>query len=171
MARDPEAVCSGRIPVERRKNTARSRVMLLVCVLVWFSLVATGLWLLFALREHPHCCSRVTTAVAGKQRIQPARDHSTLVMLAHPHCPCTKASIGELAAIMAHCQGRLTAYVLFIKPEGFSDDWEESDLWQAASRIPGVKVLIDDNGDEARLFHAARSGQTVLYDSQGHLNL
>jgi len=90
-------------------------------------------------------------------------------MLAHPHCPCTRASVGELASIMAHSQGRLTAYVLFLKPDGFADDWERTDLWQSASRIPGVKVMLDNNGVEGRLFHAETSGQTVLYDSQGRL--
>jgi hypothetical protein len=70
---------------------------------------------------------------------------------------------------MAHSQGRLSAYVLFIKPEGFTQDWNETDLWQSASNIPGVKVILDGNGMEARLFHAATSGQTLLYSSKGLL--
>ena len=70
---------------------------------------------------------------------------------------------------MAHSEGRLSAYVLFLKPAGFSDNWEETDLWQSASKIPGVKVILDDEGREARLFHAATSGQTVLYDPDGRL--
>jgi hypothetical protein len=90
-------------------------------------------------------------------------------MLAHPHCPCTRASIGELALLMAHSQGRVTAYVLFLKPAGFSDDWEKTDLWHSAASIPGVKVMIDDGGAEARRFHAATSGQTMLYDAEGRL--
>ena len=51
-------------------------------------------------------------------------------MLTHPHCPCSRASIGELARLMAQAQGRVTAYVLFIKPAGSPEDWENSDLWQ-----------------------------------------
>jgi hypothetical protein len=70
---------------------------------------------------------------------------------------------------MAHSQGRLSAYVLFIKPEGFSDDWEETDLLQSASEIPGVKVIVDTQGKYASLFHAATSGQTVLYNQYGQL--
>jgi hypothetical protein len=90
-------------------------------------------------------------------------------MLAHPHCPCTRASIGELASIMAHSQGRLTAYVLFLKPQVFSEDWEKTDLWQSAATIPGVTVIPDDDGREARLFRAVTSGQVVLYHSEGRL--
>jgi hypothetical protein len=70
---------------------------------------------------------------------------------------------------MAQTQGRLTAYVLFLKPTGFSDDWEKTDLWRSAADIPGVKPVIDYDGNEARRFHAATSGQTVLYDAEGRL--
>ena len=70
---------------------------------------------------------------------------------------------------MAHSQGRLTAYVLFLKPKGLSAEWEKTDLWQSANNIPGVSVILDDDGREARLFQAATSGQTLLYDSEGRL--
>jgi hypothetical protein len=70
---------------------------------------------------------------------------------------------------MAHSQGRLTAYVLFLKPEGFSEDWERTDLWRSAASIPGVTAMLDDQGVEANRFHAATSGQTLLYDAAGVL--
>ena len=70
---------------------------------------------------------------------------------------------------MAQAQGRVIAYVLFLKPTGSSTDWEKTDLWQSAARIPGVNVVADDNGIEARRFHAVTSGQTALYDVDGHL--
>jgi hypothetical protein len=70
---------------------------------------------------------------------------------------------------MAQAQGRLTAYVLFLKPAGSPDDWEKSDLWQSAARIPDVNVVLDDNGVEAHRFHAMTSGQTVVYDRAGQL--
>lgn len=95
-------------------------------------------------------------------------DRATLIMLAHPHCPCTRASIGELARLMAQAQGRVTAYALFLKPAGSSEDWEKTDLWQSAASIPGVNVVAD-SGVEAQRFHAVTSGQTVLYDAEGHL--
>jgi hypothetical protein len=77
--------------------------------------------------------------------------------------------MGELALLMAQSQGRLTAYVLFLKPAGFSDHWEKTDLWQSAEAIPGVKPIVDDDGVEAVRFHANTSGQTVLYDAEGRL--
>jgi hypothetical protein len=87
----------------------------------------------------------------------------------HPHCPCSRASIGELALLMAHCQGRVDAQVLFLQPAEMSSDWVLTDLWREAARIPGVTVSRDEAGREARLFGAETSGDTALYDGQGRL--
>src|SRR5436190_6767880 len=147
----------------------RTRVILVLMVISWLSVVSVGLWLLWGYENTPGISAESPGQWPAASQIQLAPDQPTLVMLAHPHCPCTRASIGELASIMAHSQGRLSAYVLFLKPADFSDAWEETDLWQSASNIPGVKVVLDGDGREARLFHAATSGQTVLYDVHGRL--
>jgi hypothetical protein len=94
---------------------------------------------------------------------------STLVMFIHPHCPCSKASIGELALLMAHCQGQVNAHVLFLQPEEMDSTWSMTDTWKDAARIPGVTVQHDDAGREARFFHAETSGDTALYDTNGNL--
>ena len=93
----------------------------------------------------------------------------TLVMFAHPRCPCTRATLGELELLMARCQGRLTVQVFFIRPKGSTTDWKETDLWRKASAIPGVSVRWDDAGIEARRFHAETSGQVALYGEDGAL--
>jgi hypothetical protein len=147
----------------------RSRSILLIGTVSWLSLAILGLWFLWAYETTPGIAAVSPRQWPSDSRIQLSPDHPTLVMLAHPHCPCTRASIGELASIMAHSQGRLRAYVLFVRPEGFSEGSEVTDLWQSASDIPGVKAILDGDGREARRFHAATSGQTVLYDPQGRL--
>ncbi len=90
-------------------------------------------------------------------------------MLAHPRCPCTRASIGELARITAQVQGRVSAYVLFLKPPASGSDWEDTDLRQTAATIPGVTVLSDVDGAEAHRFGAETSGHTLLFDTDGQL--
>ncbi|MCE9668979.1 RedB protein [Myxococcus stipitatus] len=92
-----------------------------------------------------------------------------LVMLAHPHCPCTRASLGELEVLMAHAGGRLDAVVLFAAPPGTGRDWTRGPLWGMAAAIPGVTVLEDRGGERARLFGAVTSGQSLLYDASGRL--
>src|SRR5690242_6329433 len=82
-------------------------------------------------------------------QIQPATEQATLVMFVHPQCPCSRASIGELASLMTTCRGKLMATVAFYKPAGFTDDWTKTDLWRSASEIPGVSVVGDDDGNLA----------------------
>jgi hypothetical protein len=46
---------------------------------------------------------------------------ATLVLFAHPKCPCTRASIGELNRLMAKCNGRVAVHVVFFNPRAFSE--------------------------------------------------
>jgi hypothetical protein len=152
-----------------RPRLKRGRMVLLGCAVLWLLIAGGGLSVLWSYENAPGVAAAPPTVWPAGSQIQRAEGSDTLVMLVHPHCPCTRASLGELAEIMARCQGRLHAYVLFLKPEGFSDDWEKTDLWQTAASIPGVTAIVDDRGAEASRFIAATSGQTILYDEQGHL--
>jgi len=90
-------------------------------------------------------------------------------MLAHPRCTCTRASLAELAELLARAKERPRTYVVFVKPGGTGVDWEHTDLWRTAAALPGVTVLRDDAGVEARRFGAATSGQVLLYAPDGRL--
>jgi len=105
----------------------------------------------------------------GASKIVHSADCPTLVMFVHPRCPCSDASIGELALLMAHCKGRVNAHVLFVKPSGRTTNWVLTSMWREASQIPGVDVARDDVGREARIFGAATSGDVALFDSRGRL--
>jgi len=94
---------------------------------------------------------------------------ANLIMVLHPHCPCSRASIEELAQIMTRCQGRLSSHVFFVKPIQCAVGWERTPLWDRAADIPGVTVSCDEAGAEARRFGAATSGQVLLYQSDGTL--
>ncbi|HEX8891004.1 MAG TPA: hypothetical protein VF779_17785, partial [Pyrinomonadaceae bacterium] len=146
-----------------------SRPFLLTFSVLWLLAIGFGVCVLCNYENTPGVAATPPERWPVESHVELAPEGATLVMLVHPHCPCTRASIAELAALMAHCQGRLTAYVLFLKPEGFSDEWEKTDLWQSAVSIPGVHAVFDDDGAEALRFHAATSGQTILYAADGRL--
>lgn len=95
--------------------------------------------------------------------------HYTLLLFAHPQCSCTKASLGELALLMAHSGGQLDATVFFYLPAGEASSWARTDLWQTASAIPGVRTFEDRDGRMAQRFGAFTSGQTLLYSPGGRL--
>ena len=149
-----------------RFNTGRF-VLTTACA-AWVLMICVGLTLLWGYENASGQAAAPPAQWPLDSGIHLATDRATLIMVAHPHCPCSRASIGELARLMAQAQGRVTAYTLFVKPAGSSDDWEKTDLWQSAVSIPGVTVVVDD-GAEAQRFNAVTSGQTVLYDPEGRL--
>jgi hypothetical protein len=134
----------------------------------WIATVAFGMRALLHYESTPGRVGAVVQAWPTTQ-IERATDRPTLVMLAHPHCPCTAASIGELAQIMARLQGKVAGYVLFVRPKEASGDWEETKLRRSAEAIPGVKILFDPDGVEARRFGAETSGHTLLFGPDGRL--
>ena len=93
----------------------------------------------------------------------------TLIMLVHPQCPCSRASLTELSRLMALCPKRANVSVLFLRPAGCPEAFADTDLRRQAQAIPGVMVATDDNGDAARRFGAATSGETLLYAPSGRL--
>ena len=92
-----------------------------------------------------------------------AADRPTLVFLAHPQCTCTRASLDELAEVLARTPKRPKTYVLFLRPSTVDAGWEHTDLWSRARTLPDATVLRDHDGVEARRFGVETSGQTLLY--------
>ena len=56
-----------------------------------------------------------------------------------------------------------------IGPSDAVAGWERTDLWDSAAAIPGVHVMTDEGGAQARVFGALVSGQTLLYGATGSL--
>jgi len=90
-------------------------------------------------------------------------------MFVHPKCPCSQASLAELAEILAEVPGIADALVVFVKPDGAEGDWDQTPLRASAKQLRGVCVLSDDLGVRAKQFGAKTSGHVVLYDAQGTL--
>jgi hypothetical protein len=136
---------------------------------LWAIAVAIGMGVLIDYETRPGEAATAPQSWPESSIIHRDSARPQLVMFAHPRCPCTRASIGELALIMARTRDRLAVQVLFLKPDGFDGEWAKSDLWRIAGSIPGVKVAVDVDGEEAGRFGAKTSGQTMLYDAEGQL--
>jgi hypothetical protein len=150
---------------------AKAKTLLVTALLgiAWIATVAVGLRFLLNYETSPGLVGAVPGTWPATSEIRHADDRPTLVMLAHPQCPCTGASMGELAQVMAQVQGKVRAYVLFYTPRESDARWTNTELRRSAARIPGVTVLSDIDGLEARRFGAETSGHTLLFDSTGHL--
>jgi hypothetical protein len=96
-------------------------------------------------------------------------DGPTLVLFAHPRCPCTHATVSEMARLLARLPGRVATHVVVVAPAGVPADWTDTGLWDRAAAIPGVQIRRDAGGREAARFRATASGQVLLYDQAGDL--
>ena len=131
----------------------RPRVLEIVFIF-WLSLTCAGLVGLWLYSTAPGKDANPPDRWPKSSILRRAPGASTLVMFVHPKCPCSRASIGELAVLLAHSSGHLRAQVIFLKPPGKEDSWVRTDLWRAASELPGTVVISDLYGREADLFYA-----------------
>jgi len=146
----------------------RRNVTQLGLVTAWGLALCTGFGVLFHYGFTPGESAAAPQAWPDRASVPVDPSRCTLLLFAHPRCPCTRASLGELSRLMSHCEGRLRTYVIFLSPTKKAE-WSETDLVQAARAIRGVQLVFDEAGREARLFGAATSGQVLLYDPAGRL--
>src|SRR2546423_5502594 len=149
---------------------SRNKILITTLLAItWMSALAFGMRILFQYETTPGRSGPVASNFPSVSIVPRQADRPTLLMVAHPRCPCTRASVAELAQIMAHSLGKLNAFVLFVKPPGAGADWDDTDLRRSAAAIPGVTVLTDENGVEAARFGAQTSGHTLVFDRKGTL--
>jgi hypothetical protein len=147
-----------------------TRVLILAgATVLWLALVGAGSAALLDYAFTPGVSGAAPTQWPQGSVLSLKSNEATLVMVLHPHCPCSRASLSELLALMTTAAGKVKAYVLFVRPAGVTRGWERTDLWRQAAAIPAVTVISDDLGREAVRFGAATSGQTMLYDRDGAL--
>ena len=151
------------------KKLLQTRLVLVGVCLLWSLVIGAGLYVMLRFEMTP---GKGGSAPA----IWPSQSHltrhpllPTLVMLVHPRCTCSRASLQELARLITRFPGQFSALVLFYTPAGAQDTWEKTDLWHTAAALPGVQAIRDINGEEAMRFDASTSGYTALYDASGHL--
>lgn len=90
---------------------------------------------------------------------------ATLVMYAHPHCPCTAASVEELAKLQARLKGKFHTCVVFYVPVEEPNDgsWREDGLWDDVQRLTDTVVITDPGGKLSKQAGAEISGTVGLY--------
>lgn len=137
--------------------------------LLWLLLVAGGLVGLARYEQDAGPIGNTPPQWPTQADIALDPSRPTLVMFAHPKCPCTRASLEELNRLLAQSHGAVAPHVVFFTPENDADEWTKGGLWESAHTIPGVMVETDPAGAKAQLFGAETSGYVVLYDSHGAL--
>src|SRR5688572_12759701 len=109
--------------------TGRRGFWVFAC-LAWAAAVVVGLGAMWSYENRPG-----VSATAPERRVGPTADSNSsiaplLVVLAHPRCPCTGATIDELAELMSRASGNLHARVYFYQPKEADVSWPRTPLWK-----------------------------------------
>ncbi|MEK6235309.1 MAG: hypothetical protein N2C14_11430, partial [Planctomycetales bacterium] len=91
---------------------------LALATLLWVAGVAFGLVVLWNYELAPSPLADPPDQWPRDSSIARADGLATLVVFAHPRCPCTRATLDELERIMARRRDKVHARVVFMKPDG-----------------------------------------------------
>lgn len=128
-----------------------------LAIVFWAGLVAAGFFAWEAFDAAPGSIGPIGAA----DRTPTGR--GSLVVFLHPHCPCSRATLAELAALPRGAD----VQVVFVRPGGTPADWEHGEALRMASELPGVAVRTEVGEDEAHRNGAATSGHAVARDAAG----
>lgn len=151
-----------------RKRLITSLV-LAVAALLWAGTVAAAYQAIRRFETTPGESATAPPVWPASERIARTNGEWSLVMLVHPHCSCSRASVQELQAVLDKAPATLRTYVLVYRPSTVAAGWENTQVVENATKLRRAKVLIDENGREADRFGGFTSGQTFLYDDRGAL--
>lgn len=135
----------------------------------WLLVVSAGLVTLLVYEHQPGAASAEPAGWPSESQLPRAVGVPTLVLLAHPHCPCTRATLEELNQLLARSPVDLRVHALFFAPSDEAPEWAHTDLWRTVEALPGVEVRVDRDAREATLFGAETSGHVVLFNASGEL--
>jgi hypothetical protein len=131
--------------------------MLLAMVVVWIALIAVGVAAYHAYATTPGAVVGVPAHWPDGSRLpRPAR--AVVVMFVDPACPCSRASLRNLTAVLR--EHPAAAVIVFTAPAADGDA-----AWDLAGAIPNALRRHDPT--EAARFGATTSGFAVLYDDTG----
>ncbi|HVE72467.1 MAG TPA: RedB protein [Thermoanaerobaculia bacterium] len=143
--------------------------VLIVSAALWVSTIAAAYEAIRRFETTPGLPASAPRAWPAASTVARGAGTWSLVMLVHPHCSCSRASVSELAEIVEEAPRGVETTVLVYRPHEMPAGWERTGVVDAAGRIPRARVLLDRDGAEARLFGGFTSGQTFLYDDRGRL--
>lgn len=145
------------------------KIPIWIACLIWGVMMFAGLLVTIDYQWHPTTTSKTPEQWPLASPISGPRDQSVMLMFLHPHCPCSRSSLAELANLAKQVPTHPTIKILFLESSDFSVPVEQTAAWRAASAIPQATVQHDQDGKLSRLFGASSSGTLVLYDKTGRL--
>lgn len=145
------------------------RAILYGALATWFVAIIGAFALIWRYKETPGALAAAPATWPVASKLERALDRPNVVFVAHPQCPCTRASMTELAHLIDEVGTRARVHIVVVRPAGAPADFEEGAIIARARQLPGARVVVDVDGKEAHAFGAIVSGSTIVYGRAGTL--
>jgi hypothetical protein len=156
-------------PRPRRSMPSLTSARLRVLGAIWFcGIVSTYSWAV-RFESTPGQPAVATARFPKGSSVNLDPERFTLLLFAHPRCPCTRSTLDELDRLVARCSGQLAVRVMFYSDPALGAEWTRSGLWEHAVRIAGADVQADPFGSMAARFGVHTSGEVLFYSPAGEL--
>jgi hypothetical protein len=164
MSRIPRPINTGKLGM--RQIPFKPAWLLVFCL--WLGLIAGGYaWLLgYSFAAGKTSAAPRTLPSSWASPTSPARPQ--LLLALHPHCPCSLATIRELAKILTRAPHTSDVTVLMYKPASEPDSWLKGTLFDECRRM-NCQIRPDPDGQMAASLGSLTSGQVLLYGADGRL--
>jgi len=141
----------------------------LIVVAVWFVALAALFGQLVAYSAEPGSKGRPPVQWDDALPLERDPEHWTVLIFAHPRCPCTRATLAEFARLHGVYHDRISATLVLYHPVDQPADWTDGALRRAAERIDGLRLVMDPGGKITERFGVQTSGHVLAYAPDGGL--
>ena len=141
-----------------------SRLAIIACSL-WCAALVSGFALVHAQMSTPGDARPAPSAWPEDTSLSLDSDAPTILLFAHPRCPCTRATIRQLATTPPDVRDSLTLVLSGPRLRTY----ENQPLATLANELLEAEIALDPTGAEARRFGAHTSGHIVVYSPSGQL--
>ena len=140
-----------------------------ILISVWLIAISTGLYFLYQYQNKNGELGTSSSHWIESSNIHFEENKNNVLMFLHPYCPCSRASLNELAKILSHKIKPSTVKIILAKPESKDSNWVyESPLYKITKEL-NFQSLIDKNSHESKLFEAKTSGLVLIFNKDKKL--
>ena len=151
------------------KPRLRTTLVLILLTVCWCGSAVAGFLILEKYKATPGEQGVVRSQWPENTSVDFAPRVYNFVLALHPHCPCSRATVGELARILDRLHVKVCLHVLVYRPAGSAGDWDSSTLLDEVAALSGARLHVDIDAAEAERFGILTSGGLVLYGVHGEL--
>lgn len=135
-------------------------------VLLWVLAALPGIRSLLAFESTPG--RQAAAALHWPARLLSGQNAGlpTLIVVLHPRCTCSQATLEELAEASREFDRPYNAIFLIDQPHASGFQWEKVSFYRAAQKALHARVVLDEDGHLGASFGALTSGEVFLYSAE-----